>query len=194
MPPILILGYVAGTYGNYVSQQLHTLSPHKFRLKHIHTDVEYNITDTGEKFYHNSEPWLGNSFYIDACPFQNPTVWNIQQARAILSQDPDWNNLNTDSLNIVFTHWYKDADLLHLQQILNCRVAKIVYQEPSCQRIAERFVKIISYINDYQRPYKFDLYLDWVKQHANDPTEFPVIEYERIFEPEYLKKWAEAFK
>ena len=193
MPPILILSYVSGTYGNYVSQQLTELEPNKFGLKWIN----YNrrpVTDTGEIFYHNSSPWLGSTFYIDQCPFQNPGPWDIEHARQVVSRDPDWNNLDPDRLNIVFTHWYQDQDLKLLQEILQCRVAKIVYEPQSCRRIAERFVKIIEYINNYQRPCNFDIYLNWVEQNANNPTEFPTINFERIFEPGYLKNWAEEFK
>ena len=192
MPPILLLSYVSGTYGNYVSQQLTKLKSNKFRLKYINDNIEC-WTDTGEKFHHNSSPWLSQSFYIDDCPFQNPSSWNIEHARKTVQTDPDWPLLDPVKFNIVFTHWYQDQDLKQLQDILQCRVVKIIYQSFNCDRIADRFVKISQFINNYTKPVDLDVYLKWVQTQANSSTEFATIEYERIFEPEYLKRWAEEF-
>ena len=147
MTRFLVLAFQSGTYGNFISQQFLGLAPELFSVKRWHVNQTF-ITQAGNRYYHNMQPWLGNTFYFAwaTCPY--PGRLTAEQIAQQVSQDPDYDLLDKEKYNIVFTHEYSATGLAVLKTALpESKILKITYTDNDVNWIAERFVDIFKGIN-----------------------------------------------
>ena len=147
MPRFLLISFQSGTYGNFISQQFLRLAPELFSVKQWHVNRTL-ITQAGNRYYHNMTPWLGNTFYFTWAPCRFTTGLTAEQIAQHVHQDPDYDLLDKEKYNIVFTHEYSTTGLDVLKTVLTpSKILKITYTDNDVNRIAERFVDIFKYID-----------------------------------------------
>jgi hypothetical protein len=186
MPPILLLAYLPGSYGNYVGQHLHRHSSNKFKVRHFNPNKQCRYTDLGAKFYHTLDPWLNYTLYQPDSAFYFEKFWHVDHARQVIEQDPDWPVMPTTQYNVVFTHWFQEQYLKHLQYILQCHVVKIVYAAHNVSTIIDRAIPIIKFLKNYENLPDFSQYTSRITDNVGIDTDFDSIEFEKLFEPGYL--------
>jgi hypothetical protein len=179
MPRFLVISYKAGTYGNFISQQFLRLAPELFSVKQLY-DNQTLVTQSGNRYYHNMKPWLGNTFYFSWATCRWPDQMTAEQIAQQVSQDPDYDLLDKEKYNIVFTHGCSTTGLTNLKTALpESTILKITYTNDDVDWIADRFVDIVKYID-----YETDQPIITVDQHrqtllkadrnCNGCIEFPI--------------------
>jgi hypothetical protein len=133
----------------FISQQFLRFAPELFSVKQWHANRAL-VTQAGNRYYHNMQPWLGNTFYFawGTCRFPGQMKITAEQIAQQASQDPDYDLLDKEKYNIVLTHEYSATGLAVLKTALpESKILKITYTDNDVNWIAERFVDIFKYID-----------------------------------------------
>ena len=93
-------------------------------------------------------PWLGNTFYFAWATCRSPIRLTAEQIVQHVHKDPDYDLLDKEKYNIVFTHESSKTGLAVLKTALTpSKILKITYTDNDVNWIAERFVDIFKYID-----------------------------------------------
>jgi hypothetical protein len=143
----LIVSFQSGTYGNFISQQFLKLAPDQFSVKNWYPKKLF-ITQNNNRYYHNMQPWLGNTFYFYWAPCRHLEHHTVEEIADLVQKDTDYPNLDKQKYNIVFTHEHNLNYLEKLKQALpNSKILKITYNNSDVKWISERFVDIFKDID-----------------------------------------------
>lgn len=191
MTRFLVIAFQSGTYGNFISQQFLSLAPDLFSVKRQPFGAP-PVTPSGNRYYHNMQPWLGNTLYFAWASYRYLNNVSAEQLWTQIQQDPDYPLLDDKKYNIVLTHECSVSGLSVLNKVLpNSKILKITYDFEDIDWIAKRFVDIIKYIDcKTDKPIEMSVeqhqqFLLEADQNCNGCIEFPVKHRENIV---YIKQ------